>query len=512
MPKDYNTPQSMATLAIIGLGPGGLATALEAVHRGIPTVAFTNRKEYTRTQRIMISSKTKKFLQKYFDPKNREDINFWARQYDVKARTVQTKDLERYLYRKLQANPNVTIVNLDQSQQTQIKHENNNNFVKVSNSKQKYYFQHLLAADGAKHGTANSVIQNFNCEINYNIAEFQPSFKYHAAVQLKLKAGISLAKKEKPNIIKLMLGAMKMGWDHHAAPKFYSFKNIKANKISFVGEIPEAIYNETDPEKKQHALKQWAVLMIGSKYHITEGQLEFKISLKKPDKNKFNAVAFEVNAVVADKTVINLHDSPSKSVFAQIGDARRTPYYRYGQGVNDAILSGVYFVESIRNDNNFDIERFESAINIIDEKLMRLILERNLSYEIKGAYAQKKLRLALENLIYRLNWDKNLPLDAKEKYLTQLQMIKTDFSKLNDLYSLLESLENDLEQPTEVLKQDSLLKESLLAFYNALINILRMIVFITLKSNKESLKEQLNVINNNLVGYHTSQPDILKPK
>ena len=55
---------SAADVAIVGLGPGGLAAALAAAAAGKNVVAFSDRSEYVRGQRLVLTPSTIAFLEK----------------------------------------------------------------------------------------------------------------------------------------------------------------------------------------------------------------------------------------------------------------------------------------------------------------------------------------------------------------------------------------------------------------------------------------------------------------
>lgn len=67
----------VADVAVVGLGPGGLAAALELASSGKKVIAFTNRSNYTRGQRLALLPATKSFLDRYRTAGDKEDDKFF---------------------------------------------------------------------------------------------------------------------------------------------------------------------------------------------------------------------------------------------------------------------------------------------------------------------------------------------------------------------------------------------------------------------------------------------------
>ena len=194
----HNEEDCAADVAVIGLGPGGLAAALRAAQQGKKVIAFTDRTQYIRGQRLKMSSETKDFLRSHVDKNDPEDVAFHEKylilgtmsQNSSFENSIQTKDIERFLYRKLQKyKQNVSIVDMEkQNPITAVGNANSANYIEVKDGS-KYYCRNILAADGARHSFANVMNTSLGADITYTQSSVQERHKYHAVVQLQLKNG-----------------------------------------------------------------------------------------------------------------------------------------------------------------------------------------------------------------------------------------------------------------------------------------------------------------------------------
>lgn len=455
MSKTYNNSFSdldaPADVAIVGLGPGGLAAALKAASLGKRVVAFSDRPEYIRGQRMIIKTPTLDFLNDFAEYSNPEDQKFMEKCYREVG--VQTKDIERFLYRKLQSYPNVQIVQLEKSDKIQsVSNKGTATAIELSNG-QKFHTQNILAADGAHHNFADLMNKNLNANIQYNPSSVQERHEYHAVVQLNLKfEACSLLnasqdpnslpteqlkgllnnkdgcilysdnlyyfdqkketttpiskgmnrylvdplkalnkdegrlasfkelrfinmgtsrfapsnpeeKKDNTNIARRAMSYIRYGWEKDYEPKSNVIPNLEGTKFYFAGEIPKKIFDAPN-ETRKDLLQQWASEAIKKEYGYGQEQLEFRTSAKTPIKNDLQASVFEMKMQVAQEPLIKLDNG----VFTQVGDARRTPNYNLGHGLNDAVAGGIAFVNAIGSSKEaFKEERFLSTLSAMDK-------------------------------------------------------------------------------------------------------------------------------------------------
>ncbi|KTD08260.1 FAD-dependent oxidoreductase [Legionella jamestowniensis] len=445
MRNKFNEEDAAADVAIVGLGPGGLSAALEIAHQGKEVLVFTNREHYIRGQRLILTRETEQFLLKHFDHQNPLDVTFWKK-YGLE-KTLQTKDIEKYLYRKLSKLPNVTIVkvpkNSDHAIQKITQGAEGNADCLVLNNNEKYYFHNLLGADGAWHSTANLVADCFKQPIEYELATSQERHPYHAVVQLKLKSNVNPNKKQfQTDVINEMQFLASQGWQESYSPKYYIFTNAACTKFYFAGEIPQQIFAASKPEQTE-LLKKWASSFIKKHYGFDEEHLEYRESKNTPAKDKLQTTVFSMTIEVCKTAVLNL----SNGVFAQIGDARRPPNYNLAHGVNDAIIGGLLFAKAMSS-TPFAEESFKKSLKDMDDEIENKMQEIKLTRKDAKEKAKKKLIDAIDNLLLLLQSNsENTPLSisklelAKQTFETTGQLAVM-YDALNEMKSIIENAQN----------------------------------------------------------------------
>lgn len=365
MSDTFDHEDSAADIAIVGLGPGGLTAALKAAKNGKKVVAFTD-KDHIRGQRLLINEETVRILTEFRDETDAEDIKFWRRFSN--EGTIQTKDIEKYLYRKLSAFPNVTIVKINKDSIESIGSDNQNSsaaFIRLKDGA-KYYCHNIVASDGARHNLATIAARDLSEQITYGPGTFQDRHKYHAAVLLKLKRGEELPITvpqpiESEAKIQIFRG---QGWEQDYEPNCYVCCNEKQTKFNFTGAIPESIFR-APYEVRRELLHKWASEVIFQKYGIKPEQLEYRSSTKSPEKDRLQANVFELEIIICQKPVLSL---PGGGFFTLIGDARRTPYYRVGHGLNDAVKGGYSFALTLEpSPHGINIEEYTNLVRSMDK-------------------------------------------------------------------------------------------------------------------------------------------------
>ncbi|MCX7090294.1 MAG: hypothetical protein NTU48_02435 [Legionellales bacterium] len=82
MQNHHDSESTAADIAIVALGPGGLAAALYAEDSGKTVIAFTDRTEYIRGQWLSLSETTSDLLRQYTDYSDLADRMFWKKLRD----------------------------------------------------------------------------------------------------------------------------------------------------------------------------------------------------------------------------------------------------------------------------------------------------------------------------------------------------------------------------------------------------------------------------------------------
>ncbi len=366
-----------ADLAVVGLGPAGLAAALRAAESGKRVIAFTDRSHYTRQQRCML--KRPNYIYDLIDrdklhlkdkaaqdltDDERADIKFYTRLESEKS--VQIKDIENYLFRKLR-HTHVTIIHTDHLNKiSKLGSGFGCNYIELCGPPpQKYHCYHILAADGAKHLLADQVNLDLNKNISYTTRPFKPKHQYHATVQLELLKSDSLDTQPNPSTDvnstylseedRVERQARLQQWTSDTMPSFYIFCNDSKTKFCFTGEIPKAIFDEPDTALRKNKLKEWASTFISKRYGMPINKLIFKdYTGRSSDKHKqakhekkamLQVSAFQIEGFrVCDQPLIDLNSG----VFSSVGDARRSSYYLLTHGIQDGVALAVEFVDAVR--------------------------------------------------------------------------------------------------------------------------------------------------------------------
>lgn len=444
-------------LAVVGLGPGGLAAALAAARAGKKVVAFTDRKDYIRGQTIRLSDAVVEMLKEVREVGNEEDELFWKekiRKESDCAYYVQIKDLECYLRRKLELQSNVTIVNVKKGEIDGVERESSGVKINLSGGVRSFCARNVIAADGARHAFAELMNKGLGVDIKYEKTKEQARHPYHCAIQLcrkfkecfllnssvdpttlekaqlnkffedgdgcilyedrlyffdgkartfkeilppdeekepyysgqykalkekipstkdvplkanyKAKALLYQVKSTPPDdaskewsSMRKFLAKLKLGWSGKFEPRAIMLPNATDSKFYFAGEIPKSIHDAPD-DKRNELLKKWACQFIYEKYGYTEEEFEYK-ERRSQQKAELQATVFKMDMERCEQPFIRL----GNGAFAQIGDARRTPYYVLAHGANDSIAGGLEFVRCM-GDSNFDGERFSGVISAMD--------------------------------------------------------------------------------------------------------------------------------------------------
>ena len=434
----HNESNSAADLAIVGLGPGGLAAAYHAASRGLNVLAFTDRNDYTRMQKVVLSIDVVRFLQNINNEQDIEDQRFWALYHTEQY--LRISEIEKYIYRKLVKLPNVHIVQLSKSSSAGIQSITSEKETTCFHlQSEQYYFKHLIVADGAHHNISNLLSSQLNANIFYADCNEQERHPYHAIVQVKLRPGIQID----PEKATTRGGFIaRLGWNQTFMPKFYIFTNANKTEFSFSGEIPEHIYHAPE-EQKPELLKQWAGAAIKEEYGVDIDDLTFPKA--DPDqKDSFFVSLFKIHL---EKSSTALYPIPSGQV-GIIGDARRSSNYILGHGLNDAIEGGITFSDCIDpNTNQFNRLKFISKINQMEEDIVTR-MKSNSKKEQRERHGSK---LNIEEIIYKTKNSLDIVINELTQHLSMLVIKEDDLkttkerSQYQNAISLLTSVQYNLE-------------------------------------------------------------------
>ncbi len=313
-----------ADVAIVGLGPVGLAAALQAAESDQRVLVFTDRVDYVRKQQVKLSNsylvdiikadfiqlKEKKRQRVELTEDEKADWSFCSKKDYIKSITqtnnitFQIKDIEAYLKRKLDHYVRQGLVTVVQSDRhravirrigttdtcTYLEHGSQENT-------QRYYCRHLLAADGAKHQLAMKVKQDLGKDITYSLMPAQSKHPYHASIQLIVRrvrartptrvqtpGPLRNERKDVANKTDMAAFLVQQGWrKQDGLPHYYIFSyaemsflvpssdskkpqkvDMGPQKFCFTGEIPERIYRIKNLDQRKEELRLWAAGFIAS--------------------------------------------------------------------------------------------------------------------------------------------------------------------------------------------------------------------------------------------------------
>lgn len=379
--------QNNDPVVIVGMGPGGLSAAVTAAQNGHKVIIVENRDHFSRVQRISADPATLAFLNSLRDPNNEQDNKFFEHQiFKTGAEgTVQVKDLQAFLARKLEENfkdkveirrgvgHKVTAMDPDNLLVTLESPGGKTDIVK---------FSHMIAADGARRGVTdilNNSTTNTAYQVHHRMKEIQPRQAEVGTVSVQAKPGVVLPPapdeemKFNPSHMKRLL---ELGWDKPYFPRVYIFRNEENTKFFVSGEVPPMIKNVQDKAVQSQMLESWAKFMV----HVRLGYPENDVALiksanptadkRKDEKNALKSTVFSLEMQAADKSAVEL-GTDKKGAFALVGDAYKNANFFFKHGMNDAIKDGILAAQCIDGpDGKFDFDAYAKQ-HAAQEKMLK---------------------------------------------------------------------------------------------------------------------------------------------
>jgi 2-polyprenyl-6-methoxyphenol hydroxylase-like FAD-dependent oxidoreductase len=374
-------PASLEPIVITGMGPGGLAAAL-ATAKKFPDqkiILIEPRAEFTRGPRIRIDPNTLKFLYSFeMAHPSESGEKFFSEQINGAEFSVQIKDLQRYLYSKLEKYPNIEIIQ-GNCEVKSVNPEHRSVRLNVAGEERRIIFSHLVSADGAQRNIvkkSNKNAKNKEHQFNFNPLEVQPRQMESGALSFQVpKDKIAEFKKRYPDGIEIdnthrfdkftteHLKLLKeFGWDKPYFPNTYIFTKTDSTKFLVAGEIPPSLKSMPEGDAKNLQLQKWGQLIIQIKTGIPSELIELqtrKITPELPSeekkskeaKNKLARSVFDVSLEYADKPCVKLENGAG--IFL-IGDTYKNADFLLGHGLNDAIADGQAFANNLGTHYDFD--------------------------------------------------------------------------------------------------------------------------------------------------------------
>ncbi len=389
--------KTAADLAIVGLGPGGLIAALEAVKAKKRVVAFTNRTLYIRGQFIKLSQDARNVVERYYNPLDDQDRILESK---ILSHSLQTKDLEKFFLRKLQAfgEDNLQIVETKNNPIVTVGEGETGlaNYIQLEGG-ERFYCYNILAADGAKHAFSTLIQRQLNLDIIYQPTLEQERHRYHASLQITAcdTSNPELEDFYDQYFIDGQITQQTLNnfldhfsWEEPYFPNDISIHNNKARKFYIATEIPKTIYDQPLIQRRDSLLK-WAGFFLALEYGLDPAYLIYQDSKKTPQKNSLKAVCFDLTSERCLSPVVDL----CHGVFAQIGDARRTPNYAFQHGLNDAITGAESFAKALSSSTEFNRPQFEATLYKMDEdfrqnwiRISSSLMKQELERQVTGTH------------------------------------------------------------------------------------------------------------------------------
>ncbi|MBT6206450.1 MAG: FAD-dependent oxidoreductase [Francisellaceae bacterium] len=392
-------------IAIVGMGPGGMATALELAKNGQPVTIFENRDHFARSQKVILDDQTISFMNKLlYVKRSDEDIAFMQklrREGDI----VEIKELQHFLKRKMETlypglieikqGKDIKITAIDAEQQTLSYTEND--------SEETLKFQHIVAADGARHAMVDLLQQTADTKrIQYEELERQTRQKAHGTVTLTLNSGVTPRSFRKKKITMDDIQELrKLGWDNPYLPKLYTWPNEDVTDFYIAGEIPEIFLEQSI--NRESALEQWGQKLLEIQYGYTKDEVGINLSpgidAETDAIDRLKTTAFPVTLYRANTNFIDLgledNEADRAHIFYLMGDAAKSPNFHLGHGCNDSISDGLNFARAINQENgnvNTELlsERHENAISDVVEGMKDMEgTDKRENKEVQALLAQK---------------------------------------------------------------------------------------------------------------------------
>ena len=483
-------------IVICGAGPGGLATAIEALNsKHKVTIIESRDKEETtlRPQLVMVTKETINFLEK--NVKADDPILLQLELLKKVHGHIAIKDIQSALIRKLEEeklctflyNTHVSKVDMEKGVihiQQQGKNNSQDSTIKTID------FDHLVDATGTNHAIANLLKGSTHAithepipsRINQN--HLVGYFKLKNRLQYKFPTDGYITKVNLPNGHLCLIYA-----DH------YPYEKSKGEfiKVNVVASVSENINNKDNHEikneeinkktQKEETEKQIDYLKKCLQFAFPMWDVIFTSSKKHPKKDPLKIQPTQFSQFEASNAFIQV----GKKTLELEADSFRTPDFYQGHGLNDAILYaqelGKVFANQIdintynqycKEKSMFrtkvllgtDIQQMQAKRNFLDEIIERLETmsklqdvneqEKNLLISLRSDITSNKDNLvkinekilSTENELQKLNQNK-LPSSA-------LIFINA----LNGIWNSQYNVSNDsISRDDKIKKQETVLKE-----------------------------------------------------
>ncbi len=367
-PSFFSSKLDDTANVIIGLGPAGIAHAIEAAQNDSKkrkVIALTDRINYSRSaifrldvdifpylEQLIGKEKMKEAFDKgLFGPK--QSLNGWD------FHVIQIMTLEKLLFEKLQQLPNVEIIQIPKHSASQIKaidtktHRIELAIDKVESKEAEHRsikFKYLIATDGAKHEVRNRIK---DCDVEYFPTQDPQLWEKQVRVTYKLPKEycsnafrqfiLPFAEVKKENIQQLK----DLGWTLNSIPEVRVF--TVDGYLFVAAECPKQFKPEDEA-----ILDRWIRTILARTCPETAVS-----ALEKVDSAVFDVVLEEANRTIVpypgcdtDADTALVHEKCA--YFVQAGDSLRKTHYQTGSGAVVSLRESKAFGEFMRSGQTLD--------------------------------------------------------------------------------------------------------------------------------------------------------------
>ncbi|MBN9286748.1 MAG: hypothetical protein BGO43_02390 [Gammaproteobacteria bacterium 39-13] len=375
-------------IVIAGMGPAGLASAIELAKMGHSLVVIEPRESFSRIMEVKIDAGTFQFLLDLRDRNDPLDQEFFEKKLrrEPDAQEIrciaQLKDIQTFLIRKLQhlseKNKKSQKIRILRGGYNITEIDPSNQILKLYDKQkglhEEIYFRDFIAADGAKHSSVALLneTQPDHKKIHYNKMNYQPRQGASGTVSLHLKKGVPVRRGNYKFEPKHFARLQELGWDKPYFPRFYTFSNNpdakKRLRYFISGEIPDRILQMSDQHLQREALEEWGQFLMFVRYGYHKDDLKIvakNVERKEPErerkvreKNKLVSTAFNLELYCADQSAVTLGQG---GAFILAGDNYKNANFFYVHGTDDAVKDAKEIAENFRKNkqHSFDVDDYD---------------------------------------------------------------------------------------------------------------------------------------------------------
>lgn len=394
------TPVSDKPVLVVGMGPAGLATAIEAARAGKSVTIFDNRTDYTRLQRVGLNPASAVYLQKLKEGTTNETVNKLHDKFIKDTNKVEIKDLQRFLEEAIKHTPELNsliTIKKGNSSLSSISGENQTATFSSNGKSEQMKFSHVVDATG---GRGLSGLDSTGAEKRM-LLPIQPRQEEQGSVTLNtLETPI-----DGKNLRTLKQGDLAvlktLGWDKPYLPDVFVFSNSKGTKHYIAGEIPQSILYVTDENIQRIQMQKWGEAILRLRYSISESVAvtqygSNKTGLRVEAKKKMATTVFPAKLSYSREAAEPLSGG---GVLARVGDASLSANFYLAHGANDAIADAVVFGKSLLDKSGFDVMKFNEyqfSRRALVEK--RMLLRKDTAKKTYEA-TQENMKTEKDNLM-----------------------------------------------------------------------------------------------------------------